>query len=207
MPPWEAAAIEPASRRKQNPKQVALLPANALISQRLIPPLRPVSSRLVPFNTPLEGHTGGTCGPTEAICLDASGLSSPVSQGSREPRGRRTGACALERCGRETYQAHSLQQRLRWTEVEVRLPPRKQPRCAFLECAGSVRTALPPTGHGHGGRGSSARNGRERWPSDPAHRSSLPLIYRAASKGAQPTPRESSKALGSRVAAGSIKRS
>jgi hypothetical protein len=33
----------------------------------------------------------------------------------------------------QTYQAHSLQQRLRWTEVDVRLPPRKQPRCAFLE--------------------------------------------------------------------------
>ncbi|HEX5748947.1 MAG TPA: hypothetical protein VFZ09_22090 [Archangium sp.] len=31
------------------------------------------------------------------------------------------------------YQAHSLQQRLRWTEVDVRPPPRKQPRCAFLE--------------------------------------------------------------------------
>jgi hypothetical protein len=30
----EAAGIEPASRRKQNPKQVALLPANALSSQR-----------------------------------------------------------------------------------------------------------------------------------------------------------------------------
>ena len=33
----------------------------------------------------------------------------------------------------QTYQAHCLQQRLRWTEVDVRLPPRKQPRCAFLE--------------------------------------------------------------------------
>jgi len=33
----------------------------------------------------------------------------------------------------QTYPAHSLQQRLRWTEVDVRLPPRKQPRCAFLE--------------------------------------------------------------------------
>ncbi|WP_395811859.1 transposase [Archangium minus] len=31
------------------------------------------------------------------------------------------------------YQAQSLQQRLRWTEVDVRPPPRKQPRCAFLE--------------------------------------------------------------------------
>jgi hypothetical protein len=31
------------------------------------------------------------------------------------------------------YQAHSLQQRLRWTEVEVRPPPRKQSRCAFVE--------------------------------------------------------------------------
>ncbi|WP_245769058.1 transposase [Stigmatella aurantiaca] len=33
----------------------------------------------------------------------------------------------------QAYPAHSLQQRLRWTEVDVRLPPRKQPRCAFLE--------------------------------------------------------------------------
>jgi hypothetical protein len=33
----------------------------------------------------------------------------------------------------EAYQAHSLQQRLRWTEVELRPAPRKQPRCAFLE--------------------------------------------------------------------------
>jgi len=64
----EAAGIEPASRRKQNPKQVALLPANALISHRIGPPLRPVSSRLVPFLSPLEGHTGGTCGPTGSIC-------------------------------------------------------------------------------------------------------------------------------------------
>jgi hypothetical protein len=29
--------------------------------------------------------------------------------------------------------AHSLRQRLRWTEVDVRPPPRKQPRCAFME--------------------------------------------------------------------------
>jgi Putative transposase len=34
---------------------------------------------------------------------------------------------------RQAYQAHSLQQRLRWTEVDVRPPPRKQPRCAFME--------------------------------------------------------------------------
>jgi hypothetical protein len=33
----------------------------------------------------------------------------------------------------QAYQAHSLQQRLRWTEVDVRLPPRKEPRCAFME--------------------------------------------------------------------------
>ncbi len=68
----EAAGIEPASRRKQNPKQVALLPANALISQWIIPPLRPVASRLVPFNSPLEGHTGGTCGPTQGSVLRPS---------------------------------------------------------------------------------------------------------------------------------------
>ena len=55
--------IEPATRREQNPKQVALLPAIALISHRFVPPLHPVSSHLVPFNSPLEGHTGGTCGP------------------------------------------------------------------------------------------------------------------------------------------------
>ncbi|WNG51623.1 hypothetical protein F0U60_51525 [Archangium minus] len=33
----------------------------------------------------------------------------------------------------QAYQAHSLQRRLRWTEVDVRPPPRKQPRCAFME--------------------------------------------------------------------------
>ncbi len=33
----------------------------------------------------------------------------------------------------QVYQAHALQRRLRWTEVDVRPPPRKQPRCAFLE--------------------------------------------------------------------------
>ncbi|WP_222595369.1 transposase, partial [Corallococcus exiguus] len=33
----------------------------------------------------------------------------------------------------QAYQAHSLQQRLRWTEVDVRPPPNKQPRCALLE--------------------------------------------------------------------------
>jgi len=57
----EAAGIEPVTRRKQNPKQVALLPANALISHRIVLPPYPVLSRLVPFNSPLEGHTGGTC--------------------------------------------------------------------------------------------------------------------------------------------------
>ncbi|WP_147441770.1 transposase zinc-binding domain-containing protein [Corallococcus exercitus] len=33
----------------------------------------------------------------------------------------------------QAYQEHSLQQRLRWTEVDVRPPPNKQPRCALLE--------------------------------------------------------------------------
>jgi hypothetical protein len=33
----------------------------------------------------------------------------------------------------QAYQAHSLQQRLRLPEVDVRPPPRKQPRCALLE--------------------------------------------------------------------------
>ncbi len=34
---------------------------------------------------------------------------------------------------RQAYQAASLQQRFRWTGLDVRLPPRKVPRCAFLE--------------------------------------------------------------------------
>jgi hypothetical protein len=34
---------------------------------------------------------------------------------------------------RQAYQAQSLQQRLPWTGLEVRPPPRKVPRCAFLE--------------------------------------------------------------------------
>ena len=33
----------------------------------------------------------------------------------------------------QAWQTHSLQQRLRWTEVDVRPPPREQPRCALLE--------------------------------------------------------------------------
>jgi hypothetical protein len=33
---------------------------------------------------------------------------------------------------RQAYQAAGLQQRLRWTGLDVRLPPRKVPRCAFL---------------------------------------------------------------------------
>jgi hypothetical protein len=74
----EAAGFEPVTRRKQNPKQVALLPANALISLRIVPPLRSVSSRLVPFNSPLEGHTGGTCGPT--------GSSRSQTRAARVPR-------------------------------------------------------------------------------------------------------------------------
>jgi hypothetical protein len=44
----EAAGIEAAARREQNSKQVALLPANALISHRIVPSLRPVLSRLIP---------------------------------------------------------------------------------------------------------------------------------------------------------------
>ncbi len=31
------------------------------------------------------------------------------------------------------YSVHSLQQRLRWMEVDIRPLPRKQPRCALLE--------------------------------------------------------------------------
>ena len=58
----EAAAIETAARRKQNPPQVALLPANALNSRRFPLSPHPVSSRLVPLLSPLEGHTDGTCG-------------------------------------------------------------------------------------------------------------------------------------------------
>jgi hypothetical protein len=34
---------------------------------------------------------------------------------------------------RQAWQAHSPQQRLRWTQVDVRPPPRMQPRCALLE--------------------------------------------------------------------------
>jgi hypothetical protein len=33
----------------------------------------------------------------------------------------------------QAYQVYSLRQRLRWTEVNVRPPPRNQPRCALLE--------------------------------------------------------------------------
>ena len=76
----EAAGIEPAARRTQNPKQVALLPANALISHRIVPPLRPASSRLVPFNSPLEGHTGGTCASFPAVSAASTLASVQASQ-------------------------------------------------------------------------------------------------------------------------------
>ena len=53
----EAAGIEPATRRKQNAKQAALLPANALISHRSVPLLRLVSSRSYPrWRGPLGAH-------------------------------------------------------------------------------------------------------------------------------------------------------
>jgi hypothetical protein len=42
-------------RAIENLKQDALLPANALIPLELVIPPHPVSSRLVPFNSPLEG--------------------------------------------------------------------------------------------------------------------------------------------------------
>ena len=58
----EAAGIEPVNKAIENPKQDALLPANALISHRIVPSLRPVSSRLVPFSSSLEGHTGAHAG-------------------------------------------------------------------------------------------------------------------------------------------------
>jgi len=59
----EAAGIEPAARLNQTPKQVALLPANALISHRIVPPLPShlVPSRPVQF--PAEGAHWGTCSP------------------------------------------------------------------------------------------------------------------------------------------------
>ena len=34
---------------------------------------------------------------------------------------------------RQASQAQSLQQRFRWTGLDVRPPPKKVPRCAFLE--------------------------------------------------------------------------
>ncbi len=41
----EAVEIEPVTRLKQNPKQVALLPANTLISHQIGPRIHPISSR------------------------------------------------------------------------------------------------------------------------------------------------------------------
>ena len=70
----EAAGIEPASRRQQNSKQVALLAANILISHRIgIPP------HLVPSRPALEGLTGGTRGSTRSSrSRTRAALSSPV---------------------------------------------------------------------------------------------------------------------------------
>nr|WP_254360763.1 transposase [Corallococcus exiguus] len=65
----------------------------------------------------------------------------------------------------QTYQAHSLQQRLRWTEVDVRLPPRKQPRCAFLEgfSLHAKRTCMRTTGKDWSGYAATGHAVRWHW--------------------------------------------
>jgi hypothetical protein len=53
--------------------------------------------------------------------------------GARHQPGAADGACARQLLSDSLARAHSLQQRLRWTERDVRTPPRKQPRCALME--------------------------------------------------------------------------
>ena len=53
----------------------------------------------------------------------------------------------------QAYPAHSLQQRLRWLELDVLRPPSKQPRCSFLE-----GFSLPANTHLH----ANDRQGLER---------------------------------------------
>jgi hypothetical protein len=45
---------------------------------------------------------------------------------------------------RQAYQAQSLHQRFRWTGLDVRPPPKKVPRCAFLEAYLTHAAAIRP---------------------------------------------------------------
>jgi hypothetical protein len=80
----EAAGIEPVTRRKQNPKQVALLPANALILHRIVPPPRPVSSRSIPR---WRGRVGGRRGTARVRrrLLRRSALARPLAESHPRP--------------------------------------------------------------------------------------------------------------------------
>ncbi|ADO69843.1 Transposase, IS801/IS1294 [Stigmatella aurantiaca DW4/3-1] len=73
--------------------------------------------------------------PVLRLCLRAAGgrraLRGVATAHARGERGALPGQGPEDAL--QAYQAHSLQQRLRWTEVDVQPPPRKQPRCAFLE--------------------------------------------------------------------------
>ncbi len=94
----EAAGIEPAARRKQNPKQVALLPANALISRRIVLPPHPVSFRSNPrWRGTLRAHTA----QRGMAAYGRARLELPDLRGSRGIRGSLAGASSLVRWTRE----------------------------------------------------------------------------------------------------------
>jgi hypothetical protein len=107
----DATGIEPATRRKQNPEQVALLPANALISHRIVPPLRPVSSRLVP-SRPVQFPAGGVESTGGAVplgfvgaCCEGSlslALSPSLTHGPFPPRRSSNRTCRFPASGSRT---------------------------------------------------------------------------------------------------------
>ena len=74
--------FEPVGRAIENSKQDALLPSIALISHRFVVLPYPVSPRHVPFSSPLEGHTGGTCGPIGATRSRTRSARVPQSRAS-----------------------------------------------------------------------------------------------------------------------------
>ena len=63
----------------------------------------------------------------------------------------------------QTYQAHSLQQRLRWTEVDVRLPPENSPGAPSWRDSPCMPTRTFTRTTGRGWSGCAAMEHVERW--------------------------------------------
>src|SRR5690242_7186540 len=91
--------------------------------------------RLVEAGAGDGGAPGGVGAAARALPAVDAVLCAPGAVGAAQGRGKKRGALPAQghEDAQQAWQAQSLQQRLRWTEVDVRPPPRKQPRCAFLE--------------------------------------------------------------------------